>query len=301
MNRGEAITLLSFFKKKKRSGEDSSISAQEIVNETDVSTEEEIETELSLPPSWNIPIEQQYVFRFLNNELAALKPNQISLSGIDLVQETDYVVVSAFVRHSLSRPIQLGEATLLLLGQENNIIARKKFQLGELGELPPKSSRPWNFIFENSILLTDEIPKEGWKLAFEIKQKQHVLELEESWENSLSSEDKEKLHQLVTQLQPPKPGEVNFLGLQARLTDSGDLHVTVLIRNGSDRNISIQQLPLQIEDATGEVIASGGFKLDNFEVKANTTKPWTFIFSKEFVKKEAPDLSKWKVAPINHN
>jgi accessory Sec system S-layer assembly protein len=293
----EVSALLSFFKKKKKSGEDSAVSAQELVSETDVANDEEIETELSLHPSWNLPLEQQYVLRFLNNELKPLKPNQISLSGIDLARETDYVIVSAFVRHSLSKPIKLEKATLLLLSPDNKIIARKQFDLEELGEIPAKSSRPWHFIFENSILKTDEIPNEGWKLAFELKP-QHRLDLEESWEQSLSDEDKEKLRQLVAQLEPPKPGEVNFLGLQAKLTEEHELHVTVFIRNGSEQNIQIQQLPLQVEDASGEVIARGGFTLDHFEVKANTTKPWTFIFPKELVQKTSPDLSKWKVYPI---
>ena len=63
------------------------------------------------------------------------------------------------------------------------------------------------------------------------------------------------------------------------------------------KNIQIQQLPLTVEDATGEIIAQGGFKLEDFEVKANTSKPWTFIFPKSLVTKEQPDLSTWKVQP----
>ncbi|BDG45086.1 accessory Sec system S-layer assembly protein [Saccharococcus caldoxylosilyticus] len=289
--------MFPFLKKKKKSGGDTAVSAQDVIQETDDAGDEDVYTELSLHPSWNLPLEEQYVLRFLNNELPPLKPNQISLSGISLRREADGVVVSAFVRHSLSKPIQIGKATLLLLSADDGIIARKEFDLEELGELPAKSSRPWHFLFENATLKMDDIPSEGWKLAFELKPK-HRLELEESWEKALPEEEKEKLRQFVDQLEPPKPGEVNFFGLQAKLTEEYGLHITVLIRNGSDRTIYLEQLPLQVEDAAGEVVARGGFVLDRLEVKANTTKPWTFIFPKELIQKSAPDLSKWKISTV---
>ncbi len=67
----------------------------------------------------------------------------------------------------------------------------------------------------------EEIPQTDWKLAFELKKPKapHALDLEESWEKSLAETDKEKLEQLVKKITPPKPGEVNFMGIQARLDD----------------------------------------------------------------------------------
>ncbi|MGG3005945.1 accessory Sec system S-layer assembly protein [Geobacillus stearothermophilus] len=289
--------MFPFFKKKKKSGGDTAVSAREIVEEAgDVSDTEDVYTELSLHPSWNVPAEEQYVLRFLNNELLPLKPNQISLSGISLSKEIDGVVVSAFVRHSLPKPIQIGRVPLLLLREDGSVLARKEFDLRELGELPPKTSRPWRFIFGHDTLRTDDIPSEGWKLAFELKPK-HRLELDKSWEEALPETEKEALRRLVDELGPPKAGEVNFFGLQAVVAD-GELRVTVLIRNGSDKTIYLEQLPLQVEDAAGEVVAKGGFKLDRLEVKANTTKPWTFIFPQSLIQKEEPDFSSWKLSII---
>ena len=61
--------------------------------------------------------------------------------------------------------------------------------------------------------------------------------------------------------------------------------------------MKLEQLPLVVEDASGEVIAKGTFKLNQLEIKANTSKPWIFIFPKERLLKEEIDLSKWKVHP----
>ena len=185
-----------------------------------------------------------------------------------------------------------------MLDSDKEVIARHEFDMKELGELPGRSSRPWQFIFPVESITKKEYSTDGWTIAFEIKPK-HKLDLAESWNSSLSTEDKDKLEKLVDQLTPPKHGEVNFMGLQAHKAENGDLQVTVLIRNGSPKSINIQQLPLQVQDATGEIVAKGGFHLDNLQVVANTTKPWTFIFPASLVLKDTLDLSTWKVSTTN--
>lgn len=295
---------LSFFKRNKkdmkRQGGDSAVSSEEILGEEvqqSENAEEEVYTQLSIHPKWKVKDEDLYVYRFLNNELPPLKPNQLSLSGIELEQKPDQVRVTAFIRSTVVKPIELNDASLILLDENDQQLGKKTFQLKSLGQLPVNSSRPWHFIFNRSELDKEEIPAEGWKLAFELKPGKHRLDLDENWEKSLSEEDKDKLKEMVDNLTPPKEGEVNFMGLQANVVENGNLHVTMLIRNGGDKEIQLHELPLHVEDATGEVIATGGFKLDDFKVKANTTKPWTFIFPKELVKKDSLDLSKWKAYP----
>lgn len=296
--------MLSFFKRKskepKKQGLDSTVESTDIgAADNSTATEELIQTKLSFHPEWDVKEEDRYVYQFLNNECAPLKPNQLSLSGLELQRDegTGRVTVNALVRSSLDRPIQLEEMTLVLLGTDKELLAKKKFDLSKLGELPPASSRPWNFVFEASSVKVDELPESGWTLAFQLKPA-HQLDLEESWENALPEDEKQKLKELVEkQLTPPGEGEVNFMGLQIQRSSEEHLHVSVLIRNGSEKDVTFQQIPLIVEDASGEVIATGGFQMNEFTVKAYTTKPWTFIFPKELIQKEAMDLSTWKVYP----
>lgn len=286
--------MLSFFKRKKQ-GEDSTIDAGQLLQKEYEQKEEWIKTDLSFHPHMSISTEQKYYFQFLNNELPPLKPNQLSLSGIELKKENGRYIVTAFIRHTLNQSLSLGEAPLLLIGPNGELLGRKVFPLNELGELPPNSSRPWSFMFLESDLFVKELPETGWKLAFEIK-KPHALDMEESWEKSLSDEDKQKLEQLVRSLAPPKEGELNFMGLQAKMGEDGSLIVTLLIRNGSYKNVRLEKLPLVVEDANKEIVARGAFSLQ-LEVKANTSKPWTFIFPKSLLTKEHIDLSAWRVYP----
>ncbi|MFJ5623501.1 accessory Sec system S-layer assembly protein [Peribacillus loiseleuriae] len=293
--------MASIFKKNKnklkKEGKDSIISSGDLLNETEVQTDEEIMTELSVHPQWNLASEQNYVYRFLNNELEPLKPNQISLAGIELQSENNEVTATAFVRNSLNKAITFQEVKLLLLDENKETIARHSFDMSVLGELPARSSRPWMFTFPADTVSKKDFSTKDWTIAFELKTK-HKLDLAESWEKGLPEAERKNLEKYVEQIDPPGEGEVNFLGLQAKKTDQGDLHVTILIRNGHDKNVKIEKLPLEIIDASKEVVAKGGFSLDDLEVKANTSKPWTFIFPASMVLKEDMDLSTWSAKPV---
>ncbi|OAO81632.1 hypothetical protein A0O32_1077 [Anoxybacillus flavithermus] len=283
--------MLPFFKKKKQ-GEDSTVQAEQLFDGASEQQDEDVHTTLSIHPLMSLTTEQKYYFQYVNNELPPLKKNQVSLSGIEWKKEGDRYVVTAFVRNSLDRSIRFEQTPLLLIGPDGKVIGRKIFPMHELGDIPPKSSRPWRFVFTTNDLYTEDIPETGWKLAFELK-KPHQLDLEESWQQHLKEEDKQKLEQLVRSLTPPKQGEVNVMGLQARMNEEGDLVVTLLIRNGSDKNITFEQMPLAVEDASGDIVARGAFTLQ-LEVKANTSKPWTFIFPKSLLQKDEFDFSTWR-------
>ena len=168
-----------------------------------------------------------------------------------------------------------------------------------MGEIPAVSCMPWSFLFEEEDILA-EIPDNDWKIAFELKNQvsqEHSLDLAPTWKEQLSDAQRINLQQFVAGLPKLNQGEVNFMGIEATFKESDEFAVTVLIRNGSDKQIKIEKLPLVVEDANGDQVCQGGFTLDNFEVKSNTSKPWTFIFPGKLVKKKNPDLSRWKVYP----
>lgn len=279
----------------KLTGKESTISSEQLLNTKDEETNQSVKTGLSIHPQANLSQEDQYFFQFLHNDLPDLKENQISISGVDLKNIDGHLHITAFVRNSLNKSIKLQASPLLLIDHDANVIARKEFDLSLLGEIPARSSRPWEFQFSLEEMKVTEIPHTGWNLAFELSSRTpHSLELEESWKKSLATEEINSLEKLVQSLQIPKPGEVNFLGIKVKFDQEGKLHTTILIRNGSNKSITLQQLPIAVEDASGELVAKGAFTLNNLQVKANTSKPWTFIFPETLIIEKNPDFSRWK-------
>ncbi|MGG2067001.1 accessory Sec system S-layer assembly protein [Bacillus sp. S14(2024)] len=287
--------MLSFLKKAKKTGKDTAVSSAQLFGQEEASTPNKpIKPVLYFHPSWGeVGQEQKYIYQFLHKELPSLQENQISLAGIEVKTQDDSYHVAAFIRSSIPKSINFGATTLLLLNKDEQVCARKTFDLSELGDIPTNVNMPWIFTFDKETTTHAPLSNEDWQLAFEIKDK-HQLDLDPTWETELPEESKMQLREFVANLTPPTEGEINFLGLQAHKQENGDLHTTILIRSGYNRSIQLEQLPLHIADASGDVVAQGSFTLTNFEVKANTTKPWTFIFPASLVKKEDIDLSTWK-------
>lgn len=293
--------MFSFLKGQKKQPKDkNAITADELLTPEmkETKSNEEIETTLSIPNNWKMTDEERYVFSFHNNQSPKLKKNQISIYGMELTKNSEnHILVTGLIRSTVTQSIQFEKTTILLMVNDQ-AVARKEFNLDQLGTLPPNSARPWQFDFKEDDLLT-EIGEIGdnWSLAFELKQK-HQLDLDPAWEKSLDQKAKDTLQKIVEEAPPLKDGEVNFMGVKAVKNENGDLVVTILIRNGNKKNITLEQIPLGIRDASNEEIARGGFKTENLTIKANTSKPWSFIFPKSMLKKEDLDLSKWQAYPI---
>lgn len=268
--------------------------ASEILNTTGEGSDE-IETTLSIPTDWNMTDEERYVYAFHNSQSPKLKKNQISIYGMELLRPSNnQIIITALIRSSVIKSIQFEDTTIILSGPDNEPIAKKTFNLNKLGSLPTNSARPWEFVFEKKDFLVNmDDPIDNWSIGFEIKPK-HRLDLEESWAKAITPATKTALKKIVDEAPTLKPGEVNFMGVNANLKDNGELAVTILIRNGMDKTINLEKIPLGIKDATGEEVARGAFTLDKFQVKANTSKPWSFIFPESMVTQEKIDLSRWQ-------
>ncbi len=293
------MKLFNFFKKTEVKGKERAIESYQLLankSEEKNAQTEDITTKLSLHESWNISQEQMYVFRFLANELQPLKPNQLSLSGIDMERDGDNnLLVKSFLRSTVTESVRLQEVELVLFDKEGKIAAAQKFDLEELGYLPPNTARPWVFVFDAAnIKLEEGILEDGWSLAFNIESmREHMLDLEPSWKENLTKEQITMLEDLVKQMPELKDKEVNFTGFQVAFQDDGGLVASVFIRNGNTRAMNVEQLPIEIVDAAGDIVAKGSFELPPLEVKANSTKPWTFIFPEQLVQKKDADFSRW--------
>lgn len=300
------MSVFSIFKKNSKVITDSIIDSSEFI-EVPVSVAEpnnEVFTNLSIAPGWKVEREHEYVLKFLSNDLLPLKPNQLSLSGIDIIQDknTGNWHVQAFIRSSLNQSITLGKTELLLLDADNNPLATQEFNLSELGSLPPLSNRPWIFIFEKQNIKNENSLPPKWTFAFNVQSLvPHSLDLEESWENALIEEQKSALRNIVKGLPSLKTREVNIIGFQAKVTDENGLNISIFVRNGCPHHINLEKISLEVIDASAEIVARGSFKLENFMVKANTSKPWTFIFPKEMIQKDDPDFTRWTVRLAKYN
>ncbi|WP_337018823.1 accessory Sec system S-layer assembly protein, partial [Oceanobacillus massiliensis] len=209
-------------------------------NNSTISDDNETETFLSIPPDWKLSNEDRYIYAFYNHQSPKLRINQVSIYGMEMKKVRDNKLeVTGLIRNTVQKNIQFKETSILLLGNQNEIIARDTFNLKLMGKIPPNGARPWNFAFSLSEEETHDIEmmQGTWSLAFEMK-REHKLELDKSWEETIAKELKSNLERITANAAPLKPGEVNIMGLKAELNEKKELVVTLLIRNGSNKKIT---------------------------------------------------------------
>jgi SLAP domain-containing protein len=142
-----------------------------VFGKRDNAASDAVHTSLMFHKGWDISKQEEYVYKFHHQKLPALKPNQISISGIKLTRVEDDVIIVAFLRNSIDKAVRFDIVDLLLVDGDGKLLAKKTFDLTELGEIPALSSMPWRFLFEEGDILAESIPEEGWKIAFEWKRR----------------------------------------------------------------------------------------------------------------------------------
>lgn len=251
---------------------------------------------LTLHPTWiDISQERRYVLQFLQYELPPMEEDEFGFSGAEISEKKGTIHVSAFIRSRIGEAYAPEEIILYLVNGDTEIIASKKLNVKELvGNIPAHSNMPWNFTFEPNCRTGLDVPSEDWQLLCTIPEA-HRLDLDATWEDSLPVEQKEKLQSLFDKLDEMADNNLNFTGISNRFEDNGTFTVTAFVRNGYDQDVTISQLPLQIIDANDTVITQGAFEMNNFVVRANTSKPWSFTFGEIMVARDEIDLSKWRI------
>jgi SLAP domain-containing protein len=114
-----------------------------------------------------------------------------------------------------------------------------------------------------------------------------------------SDELKAELAKKLNELPPIQTGEVNIFPFEADTLPTGGYYVKVFIRNGGDLELdfALQSIPLFLLDASGEKVAGGVFKPQEFEsIAFGEARFWTFAWRPEEVLKPNADLSSFSVA-----
>ncbi|PWK16231.1 SLAP domain-containing protein [Tumebacillus permanentifrigoris] len=124
-----------------------------------------------------------------------------------------------------------------------------------------------------------------------------LLALTPEQEAAFPEEVKVDLQKRVAKLPPINVGEFNFVPFEAGQLQGG-YYVKVFIRNGRDvsEEIGLEQVPLHLVDASGEKVASGLFRVQNFgTLKFGEARFWSFAWRADQIKKPDADFSRFTV------
>lgn len=121
------------------------------------------------------------------------------------------------------------------------------------------------------------------------------LRYESTWKRTLAQKDLDEIESLFQSLSEPSLGTVQFIPFRVAYNHRGDLLATVLIQNATNEHFELKHCPIRFEDAEGFVVQEN-FYSDKLRVEAYCTTPWTFIFPKQSIQREAINVAKWSLA-----
>ena len=260
-------------------------------------------TEIDFSKDWDISAPDKYIFQYFHQQLENLEANQLHVHGVKLYTVESGIVVTAIIRHSLPKKLRLEQVVLVVKDKDGKELAKKQFDMELFGELEACTARPWNFLFEMDDLLVpfEEITHEmDFEMAFEYYEKivqDFELFLDDNWSNGLTANQKVNLNNLVSTLEPIKVNEISVVGFNLHESDDA-INIYIIIRNAFSQTLTIENLPLQLFDAAGDMVCKLGFPIGEFEIAKKQARPLSLSFSKDVFMKENPDFSSWKIEMI---
>jgi SLAP domain-containing protein len=264
--------------------------------ETTKKAKSEVSTELSLHPAWEeqLDAEKKYTLRFLQAELPKMLDGTVGVAGFSLIPAEGGVTVAMFFRNASPYPARFKNISLTV-HLDDRPFARHRFDLSELGAIPPYSSRPWEVFFPQESFLHDNFIFTRWKVMMDFGKRvwPNFVELDADMEARMTDRQKENLMILAKKLPPMRPNSVEFIGFDIGKTADGRLVAAVLFRNATNDVYNPKKLKITIKDAAGDLVASGTVDTENVRVRPGTNRPWLIVFPAKSVKKPDADLSRW--------
>jgi SLAP domain-containing protein len=231
-------------------------------------------------------------------ELQQIKEGEVNIAGVYAYDLGEKVEVKVYIRNGLAKSVNFGNIPLLVSNSKNETLAYQVFNLSSLGNIPAHCARPVKLYFEKENVNVDKIDINDWNIAFDTKVKVSG-KIKPGYENlpeEIAEKDKSIYDDFLSELPELKEGEFTISTFSIGLQKDGSILITVVMRNGNDKPINIQKLPITLKDARGITIKSEIFELKDFTVKPFKAKICNLVMPTTLRLEKEAALKNWSVS-----
>lgn len=275
--------------------------SQDVSKNEAINNRENIELKLSLNPNEE-KLASDFRKQILQEELESLPPlkeGQINIDSIYAFEEGDKYEVGVYIRNGFPISINLENVPFTIVDENGKEIGRQVFDLKDLGDIPSRAARPWKLYFDKENITVDKIPTKGWQVNFDgdLKAVKSVNVTIDNIPERLPEEQKKEIEAFVDDLPTLEYGKFDVYAFKLSIEHGRFLCVTLLMRNGDPRGVTVRQLPVTVRDQDGNVVVSELLNLDeqNVRVEGFGGKIFNFVITDSKVLSTSCDLSKCTV------
>lgn len=222
------------------------------------------------------------------------REGQVSIHFTGVSPASGGLLVGFFVSNGLSKKVKFEEVPLVLRDSTGRILARQSFAGDLIGEVDGGSSKACVVRFRSNNVYSREISGEC-QVCFDIPKPSQSSQIQyQTLPEDMTESQRQELERILRELPPIQQGEVNLSPLNSQITPQGDLLATVIIRNGTDKLVNMEQLPMAVFDAQRQEVARGLFNIKDLAIKPFKALLWSFNFGAVSQDREL-DLSRWHI------
>jgi hypothetical protein len=262
-------------------------------------TSKEINTELSLSEKHAAIISdvQKEIMQEEIEELLPIKEDDINVSTIYVFEHQEELEAKVYFRNGLSRKVNFENVPLVLLNSKQEELARKTFDLREMGNLSPHTATPWKLYFSKSEINMDKFTPNNCSVVFDsaLKAVNYAnIQYEEIPEELI--ELKSHFENFLKELPKIGEGQLSISIFNISLNVEGKVIITLVIRNSSNKGMKVEEIPVTLKDESNSIIVSGKFSMKDFTIKPMKARICNLAFQTNLTA-EKPEsfLDKWKV------
>jgi SLAP domain-containing protein len=241
---------------------------------------------------------QKEIFEDEIKELPPIKEGQLNVSGIYVYDLEDKLEVKIYIRNGLSYDLNLQKIPLMITNSKGDILAAQEFNLACIGDIPPHSARPVKLYFNKENVKVDKIPQDDWKVVlngkFNVAAK--VRPIYEGLPEGISVNDKLVYDKFLAELPEMEEGQFDISTFSIGIQTNGNILVTAVMRNATNKPITINKLPMTVLDDKKRPVKSENFILKDFTVNSRKAKICNFAFPTNVHPEQDQPLNGWSVA-----
>ncbi|WP_434294260.1 SLAP domain-containing protein [Clostridium botulinum] len=231
------------------------------------------------------------------DELVPIKEGEINVAGIYAYDLGDKYEVKAYLRNGIEKEINFEEIPFKIINSKGELLASQTFDLKSMGNIPSYCARPCVLYFDKKNVFVDKISVDDWKLVFDnsLKAVRNLMVDIENLPEGIDAKSKKVYTDFLEGLSDLKEGEVSFSKFSIGINENGHLLVTIVVRNGCNKGINIEKLPMTIRDEKGNFVVSEVFELKDLKVSPMKAKVCNFAFPLQIKEKAVIPLDSWKI------
>lgn len=241
-------------------------------------------------------LQKQYLKSELD-ELRSMNKDSVDISPVYFNYSNNCLEVKVFIRNSFSRAINFDKISFRVDDKEGNLVAKKVFDLKNLGNVEPNTAKPYKLFFTDEDIVKKDFDCENLIIGFDkdVNCFQNVDVKIGNLPKELSFAEQDKYNEFLSKLPRLQKDTITISAVDLIKYEDGGMAIIIVIRNGYSRGIAVQNVPITILDKNNEVVASCKFKNTTFNVKASSASMYRFVISENDIVNKDCDLSSWHV------